>query len=267
MAESTAVAVPDDAQLPALAPDEQALIDSAKGNIDRSKLVLPALKLTQSRTKEVESGDAVQGHFINSLTGEDYGDEVEIVVSALFDGRFYSDGKGGNYPAQGDVAPDTWPDEYAGQHFADIPDAEEQWKADVNAGDHPWGKGPPISTTHNFVGYVVGETQLPVRLSLMRTSNPAAAKLQTLIFAARAPWDRTFVLKAGRSANAAGQGYFTVEVAQGGVTQPELRQAAVELAQSYNRAIASGDVELSGDESEAGKPKRTPKSGAGLDVS
>jgi hypothetical protein len=253
-------------QLAPLSDTEQKLVDAAKSGIDRSKLVLPALKLTHPLTAEVQDGAAESGHFINSLTGEDYGTEVEVVISALFDGRFYADGQGGSFAAQGDVAPDSWPDEYSGKAFVDIPDAEEQWKADTNEGVHGWEKGPPISTTHNFVGYVVGSgSELPVRISLMRSSNPAAFKLQTLIYAARAPWDRTFKLKVVQGVSNAGQKYNTVEVAQGEVTDPELRAAAVDLATSFQDATARGEVELAGDEAEGKKPK--PAASKGLNVS
>lgn len=254
-------------ELAPLSAEEQALVEAAKGQIDRDKLVLPALKLTQSLTAEVQNGDAEQGHFLNSLTGEDHGDEVEVVISALFDGRFYSDEDGNSFAAQGDVAPDNWPEEYAGQAFVDIPDAEEQWKAAVNADEHSWGKGPPISTTHNFVGYVVeSDTNLPVRISLMRSSNPAAAKLQTLIWAARAPWDRTFILRA-KKAVSNDRPYFVVEVAQGGIAAPEVRQAAVSLAQQYKAANEKGDVELAGDEDTGKSKARKPaKKAGGLDV-
>lgn len=256
-------------ELEPLSAQEQALADAAKAEIDRSSLVLPALKLTQSLTAEVQNGDAEAGNFINALTGESFGDSVEIVISSLFTGRFYSDEDNHAYAAQGSVAPDNWPEEYAGQAFTDIPDAEERWKADVNAGDHDWGKGPPISTTHNFVGYVVTENgldgALPVRLSLMRTNNPAAAKLKTLIYALRAPWDKTFVLKAKRAVSN-DRPYFAVEVVQGGRVEPEIRQAAVELAGSYQSAVQAGKVELAGDD-EPDKPKVKPEAAkGGIDV-
>lgn len=252
-----------------LSDQEQALAAAAKAEIDRSTLVLPALKLTQSLTKEVQDGDVQAGHFINSLTGEDYGDQVEIVISSLFTGRFYSDEDNRAYAAQGEVAPDNWPEEYAGQRFVDIPDAEERWKVDTNNGDHPWGKGPPISTTHNFVGFVVAENgleeTLPVRLSLMRTNNPAAAKLKTLIYSLRAPWDRTFVLKA-KKAVSNDRPYYAVEVVQGGRVTDEQRQAAVDLASSFQNAVAQGDVELAGDEESKPGRAKPKKAEGGLDV-
>lgn len=257
---STDVEKAQQTDLAPLSDQEQALADAVKGQIDRSTLVLPALKLTQSLTAEVQNGDVQQGHFINSLTGEDYGDEVQIVVSSLFTGRFYSDDDGNSYVATGAVAPDNWPEEYAGQAFEDIPDAEEQWKIDTNEGKHEWGKGAPISTTTNFVGYVVTEeglSDLPVRLSLMRSGNNAAKKLKTLLYALRAPWDKTFVLRA-KKAMSNDRAYYVPDVATGSRSTDEIRQAAVALAQDYANAAQQGNVELAGDEDEP-KAKRPTK--------
>lgn len=265
MSPGTDVAEVRPTELAEVSAEEQALADAVKGGIDRSKLKLPALKLTQALTKEVESGDAKAGEFLNSLTGESYGESAEIVIASVFNGRFFSeDGK--NYAAQGDVAPDNWPEEYAGKSFADIPDAEEQWKLAVNENEHPWGSGPPIATTYNFVGYVVGHEELPVRLSLMRAATPAASKINTLLAAARAPWDRGIVVRAVRDVGKGDKPYYNYEISQGEITTPELRQKTVELAQQLLAAVAKGDVELTGDESGGGKKKPAEKAG-GLGVS
>lgn len=264
------VAEREASELEPLSPEEQALIDSAKAEIDSDSLILPALKLTQSLTAEVQDGDVEKGHIINSLTGEDYGDNVEVVVSAYFKGFFYSDRETNqSFVAQGDIAPDNWPEEYAGKAFADLPDGEEQWAAACNAKppEHEWGNGPPISTTHNFVGYVVteeGQPDLPVRISLMRTGKKAADKLKTLIWSARAPWDRTFILKSVSKVTN-DRPYYVYDVSQGETTPADYRQAAVKLATSYQKAAASGNVDLAGDEPEA--KKAAPKANeGGLDV-
>ena len=129
----------------ALSADEQSLVEGIKERIDRSELVLPAIKLTQSLTQEVQDGDVSPGVYINSLTKHEDGDDVPFVVCGIYKGRFYSDDTG-TYVARGDVAPDNWPEEYRGQQFTDIPDAEEQWKAQANAGGE-WGSGPPIHSS------------------------------------------------------------------------------------------------------------------------
>lgn len=255
-------------ELEPLSAQEEALALAAKSSIDSTKLILPALKLTQSLTAEVAAGDAEAGNYINSLTGDNYGDSVEIIISARFVGRFYSDRETGqSFVANGDTAPDNWPEEYAGQAFTDLPDGEEQWKAAVNAKEIPWGKGPPISTTRNYVGYVVSEDadpDLPVRLSLMRTGNKAADKLDTLLWGSRAPWDRTYVLGAERKLSGE-RPYFAGTVQRGSVPSPEYRQAAVTLAQEYATKSAEGGIQLAGDEPDA-KKERPKEQEGGLKV-
>jgi hypothetical protein len=244
-----------------LSADEQALVQGVKERIDRSELVLPAIKLTHSLTQEVQDGDVEPGTYINSLTKQDYGTDVGFVVCGLYKGRFFSDEEGGVYVARGDVAPDNWPEEYAGKPFADIADAEEQWKANANAGKHPWGSGPPIATTHNFVGFVVGDdSELPLRLSLMRSSKPAADKLKTLVFSLRAPWDRVFQLRVKRGVNKSQQAFFATDVATGDPISAEDRQKAVTLATEFRDAEQSGAIKEEGDEPSPGPgPKSKPE--------
>jgi hypothetical protein len=255
------------AELEQLSAEEQALVESVKGRIDRSELVLPAIKLTHSLTREVQDGDVDAGLYINSLTKQVYGDDVPFVVCGIYKGRFFSDDRG-TFVARGDVAPSNWPEEYAGQAFADIPDAEEQWKIQANEGGE-WGSGPPIATTHNFVGFVVGDdSDLPLRLSLMRSSKPAADKLKTLVVSLRAPWDRVFQLRVRRGLNKQQQPYYATDIAAGDTISPEDRQKAVKLATEFQRAEQSGTIAETGDEGEAapGRAKPKAKDGDALSV-
>jgi len=242
-----------------LSAAEEALVQGVKGRVDKADLVLPAIKLTHSLTREVEDGDVSPGVYINSLTKKDYGDDVPFVVCGIYKGRFFSDERG-TFVARGDVAPDNWPEEYAGQPFADIPDAEEQWKLQANAEGGAWGQGPPISTTHNFVGFVVGDdSDLPLRLSLMRSSEPAAKKLKTLVVSLRAPWDRAFQLRVRRGLNKEQKPFYATDVAAGESLSPEDRQRAVKLATEFRNAEQSGAIQETGDEAEAKPGVAKPK--------
>lgn len=240
-------------ELEQLSPEEAELVAEAHAAIDVTKLKVPGVKLANELTQEVKDGLVEEGEWVNSVTGEVYGESFEFIVAAIYNGRFFSDDDGRGYPATGDVAPDTWPEEYAGKNFADIPDAEEQWKAAVNANEKEWGKGPPISNTHNFIGYINGQTAMPVRLSLQRSSVPAASKMKTIIALARAPWDKVFILKSV-GASSGRYTYFKADARVGGVPDPELREAAVKLAVAYR----DNAVELTG-EAEGGSEKRKPK--------
>ncbi|HWC64608.1 MAG TPA: hypothetical protein VG777_00895 [Thermoanaerobaculia bacterium] len=249
----------DGGALEPLSADEQALVEGIKSEISQEDLVLPAIKLTHSLTREVEEGDVQAGVYINSLTKKDYGDDAEFVVCGIYKGRFFSDERG-TFVAQGDIAPDYWPEEYAGRPFADIPDAEEQWKIQANAEGGEWGQGPPIATTANFVGFVVGdESELPLRLSLMKTSMPAGRKLKTMVKALRAPWDQSFRLRVRRCLNKEQKPFYATEVAAGGPLSAEDRQRAVKIATEFRNAQQRGAVQETGDEPEPKPSRAKPK--------
>ena len=251
---------PDAAELAAV--DEQ-LAAGALKNIDSADLQLPRLKVGQSGTTEVKAGDAKAGDFVNGVTGKSYGDETEFVAVYYYKGRLLSDDNSGQtYSAHDtDVAPDNWPDEYAGKSFKDIPQAEEQHKAAANDPDNDavWGSGPLIQTTHNFVGFIPGE-ELPVRLSLKGTSTRAADKIKTLMsFAGKSPWANAIRLSTQLKGDK--QTYYVVEATLGSQSTPELVAQAQAVAQQVQAAqsISSAD----GDEDDAAPAKKRPETPMG----
>src|SRR5687767_4311614 len=97
---------------------EEALVGQIKSKFDRDDLILPQVRLAQGLSKAVQEGDAKAGEFVNTLTGENYGTGFGLVIVDYFKGRFYSPkGDDRSYVAIGDVAPDSWPEEYRGKHF------------------------------------------------------------------------------------------------------------------------------------------------------
>lgn len=254
------------AGLPAVsAEDEAALAAQIQGEVDQSDIVIPQLKLAQGTTEEVKKGTAEAGDFINALTGESFGTELEFLVADQFKGRFWSKDDGEGRGAQGDVVP--WADHpCAGQHFADCDDAEEQYAAAVNRGDKDWGKGPGISTTFNFVGFVVSEgnsSSVPVRLSLMRTNVPAARKLQTFISRlSKAPWSKVY--KMSSKSNTRGRNtYHTVDVEVARDASVTEQRVAVALAQQIRSAPAAVEYRES---PEGGKPAPAAEREGALEV-
>jgi hypothetical protein len=246
-----------------LAENEAALAASALGAVRREDLVLPVLQVTQALSKAVQRGDAEQGHFLNSLTGEDYGSETELVVVAYFLGRFYNDKETGRtYVAAGDTAPSTWPEKYAGLKFTDIPDAEESYKVWANQPGNEWGRGPAISTTHNFVGFRPDEPEVPLRLSLMRTSAPAGRKLLTLLQFAPTPWAVTYELSLSQQTDKQQRPFYVVNVARGRQTTAEERQNAVTMS----RAVQESSVKFAGDEGLDEKPATSAAPEGALEV-
>lgn len=249
---STDLTTTDDATgIAELSAEEAELAASVRGKIDRRDLILPMLKLAQGLTAEVSEGKATAGQFVNSLTGEAVDGPVELVIVDYIKGRFFSPRDAGTYVAFSDVVPDNWPPEYAGQHFADLDDAEERYAERANSGAIQWGSGPPIRTTFNYVGFPVDDPDLPVRVSLQRTSRDAARKLNTLLDTSPTPWGRVYELTAVRKESDNGS-YYVFDVGRGRKTSEDERKIAVQLIKSIRGAA---NVTYHGDEETEAKPK------------
>lgn len=201
-----------------------------KADLSQDEFIVPMLVVIQGSSKNVPA-EARSGDFVNRLTGETFGTDIEFVPAAYYKGRFMSDRAAGkSYSASGDVVPENWPEELRGLRFEDLPEAEEQFKQRVNAKEIPWGKGPSIQTTYNFVGFVRG-TDVPVRLSFKSTGKAAAQKLKALLRVPRAPWDNAVDLRTHQTENKTGDAYYEVIVERGEETTADERLLAVEIAQ------------------------------------
>lgn len=235
---------------------------------DDSLMQTPILKVGQALTREVTEGEAAAGEFINTLTNEGIGDTVEFILSFFNKGRFASDKKTKRaFVASTSEIPDAWEPlvgaQYIGTPFTEYPEAEEQFKAAVNAKEREWESGPLVSTTYNFTGYVVvdndGETDYqPVRLSLKRTDVPAARKISTLYKTKlrKAAWDGVFRLKTAKKEWDQGTSYvidpLSIKLVR--ETTPEEKQLGSELA----IAVMGGRTQAVGDENDApAEPKDT----------
>jgi len=232
----------------------QRLMDQQEDEFDDDVVTTPILKIGQPLTREVQNDQAEAGEFINTLTGEGVGDKLDFIVSYYQKGRFAADRDSGKaFVAFGDIIPESWAglacvgEEFVGTPFSEHPDAEETYKKRVNNKEIPWGKGPIISTTHNFTGLAIvegtdGEADelQPVRLSLQRTNVPAVKKIITLKRASlrgRAFWDKTFSLGTEKKTFDRGTA-FLLTVKLGRETSAEEKSAAVQLA----TAVAAGRV-------------------------
>lgn len=221
-----------------LSPEEEALGAAVKGTIDRSKLKLPALKVVNGVS--AEAAEVPLGHFVNGLTKDDLGEEVGILVSAIYYGRFYAPkNQDSSWATRDAVAPANWPEEYKGKRFTELEDAEEGWKAAVNAGEHPWGSGPPIQTTTNFIVTLADAPEAgPLRLSMKSSDTPTAEKIVSIIAAGRMPWDNVFLITPDQRATPNGKGvYYGFEAAVAGKPSDEARQAAITWAQAFQSGV------------------------------
>lgn len=233
------------------------LLGQQEEEFDEASFQTPILKIGQPLTREVQNEQAEAGEFINTLTGEGIGDEIDFVVAYYQQGRFAADRDSNKaYVAFGDLIPEAWGEllgeQFVGTRFDQHPDAEETYKARVNNKEIEWGKGPPISTTHNYTGLALvnvldedgvetGEIEMqPVRLSLQRTNMPSVRKINSLkrmSLRNRPFWDKVFHLSTERKTFAKGTAFLLVPKLARDTTEAE-RLAAVELAQ----AVAAGRV-------------------------
>lgn len=252
-------------EVTALSPEEEALVQANQSEVDTEDFIVPILKLAQPLTNEVSDGLASPGDFILSLTGEAFTAPLEFIVAGKSKGRFKPGKKGERTLVANDTTTVPWKDDpFYGQPFSEHPDAEEAFKAAVNDGKREWGSGPPIQTTANYTGLVVG-SDVPVRFSIRLTNKHARnvqKKWNTLLDAVLRGryWDQVFELGSAQESNASGDRYFVPTVKLLRKTTPEERQRAVELA----TVLRSQNIrEVGGDDAPVGE---RPAANGGLEV-
>lgn len=265
----TAVATQSDkAELERYAALEAELAAQNQADVDQADIQIPLLKVGQALTREVQDGDASAGEFINSLTREGLGTEIEFIVAGFSKGRFDHGVRGETKARKAYNNPKVVPwndDPFFGQPFTQHPDAEESYSARVNAGDIQWGKGPRISTTYDFTGFVVPEGEerpIPVCLSLMRGGSKQAKKWLTILDSVLRGryWDAVFTVTTVREQNE-GNTFYGVIVKQARDTTPQEKMYAVELAQ----VIRNQSVQIVGEQDDP-TAKAKPADSGGLEV-
>lgn len=269
----TDVAVKDQAAPEAAAKLEELeaeLASENEGAVAPEDLKIPMLKIGQALTAEVQQGDAAPGEFINSLTGEGVGREVTFIVSRLEKGRFLHGDRSKGERARKVFGAKNVPwndDPFYGRPFSEHPEAEETYKKRVNAGEIDWGKGPKISTTYDFTGYVVsgleeGEEPIPVCLSLKRGDTNAAKKWMMIldVILKRRYWDSLFSLSTDQR-ESGGNKYYGITIRQSGKPSAEQKLAAVQLAD----ALRTQTVQIVGEDDDAATAPE-PDARGGMDV-
>lgn len=253
-----------------LAELEAQIAADNQADSDVSDFQIPLLKIGQGLTTEVTDGDARPGDFINALTREALGTEIQFVVAAFQKGRFDHGIRGERRARKAyNIKNVPWKDDpFFGRPFTEHPDAEETYAKRVNNGDMEWGKGPRISTTYDFYGYVLtadpDETPIPVCLSLMRKNKKPAQKWVTILNAVLRGryWDCVFDLSTEQQRNDQGT-FYTLNLKQARKTTAEERMEAVDLAQR----VKNLNVNIVGaDDDTEGKPVVEPDAAGGMEV-
>lgn len=259
--------------------EELALIESQNAELEGVSFQVPILKIGQPLTREVQAGDAEAGEFINTLSGEGLGDAVDFIVAYYNQGRFASDKETNRaYTSFDRVIPASWADlvgeEFVGVPFVEYDGAEERYKERVNNKEIEWGKGPLVSTTHNYTGFVIvepledeeGEPEYqPVRLSLKRTDMPAVRKftqVQRAMLRNKPFYDIVFALSVYAKQFPKGTAHL-LNPKPGRRTTAEERADALELALAVRAGRVAANDEAAAD---AEAPAAAPKAKGALDV-
>ncbi len=261
-----------------------ALRSSQDEEMSGERINVPILKIGQPLTKEVQNPNspAQAGDFINTLTGDSLGTELEFIIAYYNKGRFAVQRKTNRaFVAFGDLIPEAWADlvgeSFVGTRFDQYADAEEQYKERVNRKEIAWESGPLISTTHNYTGLarvqlrdeddqLLDEFELqPVRLSLQRTNMPAVRKINDLKkMQLRDPkmfWSRVFELSTKLKPFPSGSAYL-LEPRLGRATTGEEQEAAIEVALAVQAGRVSDNQD--GDSAVDAKVEPAAKGGIGL---
>lgn len=246
------------------AEELDALAGSIKSKVKKSDIVLPGLRLIQPMSKAAEEQLAKPGEWVNSLTGENYGEEVRFIVAGHFYGVQYvnrDEDFFGSIPGGADtVIPSNWPHPDAGKRFGESDAFEDRFKErlnDPNDDLSEWGDGPDFSVTYNFVGFRAGAPGEVERLGLARTSAPAAKKLLSLATEMdRYPWGHEYIVTT-RKVEENGNKYWVAEITRGDAVEGEDLEAIVELALNLHRADEA-DIVFEGD-----APESSGSSGSG----
>lgn len=250
------------AELAAIEELEAQASEESRASLADERIKVPILSIVTGTTKSPPDGSK-PGDFFNSVTGAVYGTSIELLTAVYNRGRTYApkgaDGRrSGEWYVAGpeSIVPDSWPEEFRGRVFAELPEAEETFKRNVNDGVHPWAGGPPITTTYNFTGHVLtsqtgAEEPIPVRLSLSRTSAPAARTLITMLKAQRNLWAKAIKLSTQRKDGKEGPYYVVVTGSYGATPDLEQRRGALELHQAAQRVgLSEGEPPVEGSATE-----------------
>lgn len=167
-------------------------------NMGAGEVSTPLLLIAQPLSKVVTDDKVKAGHFYNSITGEDYGDEVRLIV-CHFDKMWYEwlpeqGGLAGRYPV-GSVAVNG--DKWSGMTNAETGNKiEEKYVYLVYLPDHPEAGLMVFASTGGNMKYLKGWN---TQMKYLRTPGGRQAPVFAAIWA----------LKIGKDKNKAGQPFYS----------------------------------------------------------
>lgn len=171
-------------------------------NMSNNEVAVPRLLIAQALSDVVQNGSVKVGHFYNSITGEDYGDSIDLIVchfqKVWVEWKKNNGGYVGTYPIGG-LAGVTG-DNYKGmEHTADdgtVNDVIETWNYLVILPDHVGDGYMVFGSTRGNLKYLKGWN---TKMRYLRTPSGKAAPLFSSI------WNLT----TGKDQNKNGNTYYS----------------------------------------------------------
>lgn len=171
-------------------------------NMSNNEVAVPRLLIAQALSDVVQNGSVKVGHFYNSITGEDYGDSIDLIVchfqKVWVEWKKNNGGYVGTYPIGG-LAGVTG-DNFKGlEHTADdgtVNDVIETWNYLVILPDHVGDGYMVFGSTRGNLKYLKGWN---TKMRYLRTPSGKAAPLFSSI------WNLT----TGKDQNKNGNTYYS----------------------------------------------------------
>ena len=171
-------------------------------NMSNNEVAVPRLLIAQALSDVVQNGSVKVGHFYNSITGEDYGDSIDLIVchfqKVWVEWKKNNGGYVGTYPIGG-LAGVTG-DNFKGlEHTADdgtVNDVIETWNYLVILPDHVGDGYMVFGSTRGNLKYLKGWN---TKMRYLRTPSGKAAPLFSSI------WN----LATGKDQNKNGNTYYS----------------------------------------------------------
>ncbi len=253
---STALAVSKPRALSTAVPKH---LQSGKGRgteaLKAADMSMPFLRIGQDKTPAVEAGTVKEGHFYNTLTGEDYGETVGITILHAATGQM----RFGDYDQDegilcrsddGIIAASANGKDSKGKPTAECASCVlKDWTKHPRTG----ADVPPECARHSKFFVLVGETHDAAILDLSNTNFPAARKLNTMLGQLAGQgldaFARTFLLS-GKKVTGGKFTYHIIDVSQGEYTDEPTFNKAEKVYESMKgsfkaRAAANTDREAS----------------------
>lgn len=165
--------------------------------LNREDITLPRIKLAQAMSDEVANGNASPGAWLNALSGQSYGTQVEFVPISVWKSRtFFADNR------------DDSPICRSADSFTSIDGHRCKTECPFdNAWEWKDGAPPQCTLGYNYLVIPIVDP-FPAITTLMKTSFKAGKALNTLLVAARCPaWHWVYEFYSVKESNSRGTYY------------------------------------------------------------